>query len=286
MKKTLLSLIILISTYNYAQINIRGKVIDSETKTVLPYTAIGIQGTNIGTVSDKNGYFVLNFKNQLRSNDTLQFSFIGYKTNLIQIATLLNKENVVEMKPKENQLEEVVLMSKAPKEKIIGRNHIGTGTLWSNFYVRNEDQDDKLGRELGMKFSINGDYRLKYLNFYIGSNEYNSEKFRLNIYKLDNDIPSELLNNEDIIFEVRGVQSEWFKVDLTDYNLYLEKELGDFVATIQWLESNKKTPSSKFFSIPLAINPLDTKYFREKGMSEWTSSNHNLSFYFIVDSYK
>ena len=285
MKKTLLSLVILISTYNYAQPYFKGKVIDSETKSELPFANIGIKGTTIGTVSDKNGNFTLKLNGNISLNDTLQISFIGYKTNSLPLSTLTDSENVVELLPKEDQLSEVFISSKKPKEKTIGRNHIGTGTFWFNFYIRDEEQNDRLGTELGMKFNLNGDYRLKNLNFYIGSNEYNSVKFRLNIYKLDNNMPTELLNNENIIFEVRDVQSEWFKVDLTDYNIYLEKELGDFVATIQWLESEKKTSDSKFFSIPLGVNPLDTKYFREKGMSEWSSSNHNLSFYFVVDKY-
>jgi len=285
MKKTFLILTILISAINYAQSNIKGKVIDAETKSELPYANIGIQGTSIGTVSDKNGNFNLNLKKNLSSNDTLQFSFIGYKTNSIPISSLLNKENVVELIPQEDQLSEVFISSKKPKEKTIGRNHLGTGTFWFNFYIRDEEQNDRLGRELGMKFSLSGDYRLKNLNFYIGSNEYNSVKFRLNIYKLDNNIPTKLLNNKDIIFEVGDLQTEWFKFDLTDYNIYLEKELGDFAVTIQWLSSEKKNSDSKFFSIPLGINPLDTKYFREKGMSRWESSNHNLSFYLVVDKY-
>ena len=285
MKTPFLILIILISTYNYSQSNIRGKIIDVENKTVLPYANIGIQGTNIGTVSDKNGFFNLRLKKDQNLNDSLQFSFIGYKTNSIQIATLLNRENLVEMTSKADELSEVIISSKKPRQKIIGRNHIGTGTLWSNFYIAGEKQDDRLGKELGMKFNLRGDYRLKSLNFYVGPNEYNSVKFRVNIYKIDNNQPTELMNGEDIIFEIGDIQSEWFKVDLNEYDIYLKEEIGDFAVTIQWLESDQKTSDSKFFSIPSSINPLDTKYFREKGMSEWKSSNHNLSFYLVVDRY-
>lgn len=286
MNKIFLVLFFLISALNYAQSNIKGKVIDAATKSALPYANIGIQGTTIGTVSDRNGNFTLHLKKNLRPNDTLIFSFLGYKTNLIQISSLLNIENVVEMTPQADQLSEVVLPSKKPKEKIIGRNHIGTGTFWFNFYTADELQDDKLGTEAGMKFNLNGDYRLKSLNFYVGSNQYNSVKFRLNVYRLDNNEPTELLNREDIIFDVGNIQSDWFKVDLDNYNIYLKEELGSFAVTIQWLESKKKASDSKFFSIPLSINPLDTKFFREKGTSKWKSSNHNLSFYLEVDRYK
>ncbi|MBI6117894.1 carboxypeptidase-like regulatory domain-containing protein [Salegentibacter maritimus] len=285
MNKILSILFFSISAFTYSQSNIKGKIIDADTKSELPYANIGIQGTNIGTVSDKNGNFNLNLNKKLRSSDTLQFSFLGYKKKLIQISSLRNKENVVKMIPQSDKLTEVVIPSKKPKEKTIGRNHIGTGTLWFNFYTAGEVQNDKLGTEAGMKFNLNGDYRLKSLNFYVGSNQYNSVKFRLNVYRLDNNEPTELLNREDIIFDVGDIQSDWFKVDLDTYDIYLEEELGSFAVTIQWLESKKKTPDSKFFAIPLGINPLDTKYFREKGMSNWNSSNHNLSFYLEVDRY-
>lgn len=285
MKKYFLILIILISTYNYSQSNIKGKLIDGETDIALPYANIGIQGTNIGTVSDKNGHFNLRLKKNQSLNDSLKFSFIGYKTNSIQIASLVNKSNVIKMTPSADELSEVVISSKKPKQKIIGRNHIGTTTLWTNFYIAGEKQNDRLGKELGMKFNLRGDYRLKSLNFYVGSNQYNSVKFRLNVYKIDNNQPTELINNEDIIFEVGDIQTDWFKVDLNEYDIYLKEELGDFAVTIQWLESDKKKSDSKFFSIPTSLNPLDTKYFREKGMSKWNSSNHNLSFYLVVDRY-
>jgi hypothetical protein len=285
MTKIFLTLSLLSIYLGFAQTKISGKVIDAETKTELAFTNIGIAGTTIGTVSDIDGKFSLNLDKALRAKDTLQFSFIGYRTTSVLISQLKQTDNSIEMMPQAVQLAEVVLSSKKPKEKIIGRNHIGTGTLWSNFYIAGEKQDDKLGREMGMKFNLKGNYRLKNLNFYIGSNQYKSIKFRMNVYELEDNKPSKLLNKEDIIFDVGDIQSDWFRLDLNEYNMYLKKELSEFAVTIQWLESDKKSPDSKFFAIPFSMNPLDTKYFREKGMSEWKSSNHNLSFYLTVDSY-
>ena len=285
MKPVFLTVMVLFGLYVQAQTKITGKVIDAETQAALAFTNIGILGTTTGTVSDHNGNFSLSLNTKLSFKDTLQFSFIGYKTTSIVISRLKPSDNIIEMVPQADQLDQVVITGIKPKEKIIGRNHIGSGTLWSNFYIAGEEQDDRLGRELGMRFNLKGDYRLKTFSFYIGSNEYNSVKFRLNVYKIDENGPAELLNKEDVIFDVGDIQSDWFELNLEDYNIYIKEELSSFAVTIQWLESDKKSQDSKYFSIPLSINPLDTKYFREKGMSQWKSSNHNLSFYLTVDRY-
>ncbi|EMY82274.1 putative outer membrane protein [Psychroflexus gondwanensis ACAM 44] len=285
MKKTFLISFILISAFNYAQNSIQGKIIDAETKLELPYVNIGIPKTNIGTVSNKDGYFNLRLNKNVKPNDSLQFSFIGYESKLIKISSFSNSKVKIEMTPHIDQLSEVVLSSKKPKRKILGRNHKGTGTMWYNFYIAGEKQDDRLGKEVGMRFNLKGDYRVNSLNFYIGQNEYNSIKFRLNVYRIENNEPLELLNDKNIIFDVENIQSDWFKVDLRRYDIYLKEELGSFAVTIQWLESKKKTTQSKFFSIPGSINPLDTQYYREKGMSQWKSANRNLSFYLEVDRY-
>lgn len=268
-----------------AQTIIKGKVIDAETKTELPYTNIGILGTAIGTVSDGDGDFTLEINDTKYLKDRLMFSFLGYEDQFIPIVKLIDQNNTIELQPLADQLSEVTLTGKAPKEKTIGRNHTGTGTMWTNFYTAGETQNDRLGKEMGMKFNLRGNYRLKSLNFYIGDNEYNSVKFRLNVYQVEDNKPSVSLNKQDIIFDVGDVRSDWVSVDLDPYDIYLKEELESFAVTIQWLESDKKTPNSKFFSIPTGMSPLDRKFFREKGMADWKSSNQNLSFYLVVDKY-
>lgn len=286
MKKSLLILFICFNTISYAQSTIQGKVIDSETKSELPYVNIGIPGTKIGTVSNQTGNFKLyKVEGVSQLNDSLTFSYIGYKSEIIPISDFSEGNIQIEMTPEVSQLEEVVLGNKRPKRKSIGRDHKGTGTMWYNFYTAGEKQDDRLGKEMGMKFGLKGDYRVKSLNFYIGNNEYNSVKFRMNIYRVEDNIPVELINKENIVFEVGSINSDWYILNLDDYNIYLEKELGEIAVTIQWLESEKKTPKSKFFSIPAGINPLDTLFSREKGMAQWNSASRNLSFYLEVDQY-
>lgn len=285
MRKTLAILLIFTNVISYAQTNIQGKVIDAKTKLGLPYVNIGIPETFIGTISNKEGVFKLQLNKNVELNDSIRFSFIGYKPQMIPITSLSNHSIQIEMVPQINQLQKVVLSNEKPKNKIVGRSHTGTKTLWYNFYTAGEEQKDRLSKEVGMKFNLRGNYRLNSLNFYIGQNEYNSVKFRMNIYRLENNVPVELLNKNNIVFEVENINSKWFKVDLNSYNIYLKKELKAVAVSIQWLDSEKKKSESKFFSIPIAFSPFDTMYSREKGMARWKTDNVNMSFYLDVDSY-
>ncbi|MCK5169222.1 MAG: carboxypeptidase-like regulatory domain-containing protein, partial [Bacteroidales bacterium] len=63
-------------------INIRGKILDHESKINLSFAIISVKGKSIGTVSNEQGVFNLNISKSLFS-DTLLFSYIGYKNTYI-----------------------------------------------------------------------------------------------------------------------------------------------------------------------------------------------------------
>ena len=56
--------------------------------------------------------------------------------------------------------------------------------MHTNFYTYEEKGvDDRLSKEIGMKFKLQNDCKINDLNFNITSNEFSSLKFRLNIYE-------------------------------------------------------------------------------------------------------
>lgn len=61
---------------------ISGKVIDTHTEETLPGVNVLVKGTSTGTSTDANGEYELNVKS---SQDTLVFSFVGYRTREIPI---------------------------------------------------------------------------------------------------------------------------------------------------------------------------------------------------------
>lgn len=261
---------------------IKGEVRHFEDNEPLTYVNIGIANKTVGTVSNKNGLFYLSLNEKVKQNDTVVFSFIGYRTEKYLISELNDKNNIILLQPENTELDEVVVSSKKIKlkSKKIGRTSKGLGLTHMNFYsYYEEDVDDRLSKERGMKLKIRRNCHIKDLNFKITSNDFTSLKFRVNFYKIEDGLPTELLIEKNIVFEVKDNFLGWFEVDLEPYEIYLKEDIEDVAVTIQWLESVKKDEKSKYFSISTAASPLNTAYFREKAMDTWTTGGQSLSFY-------
>ena len=96
----LIPLILLFVLNSNAQNNnngiIKGEIIDQNTKQALPFVNIVVAGTNIGSVSDTSGLFVL--KDIQAGIYQLKVSFVGYQTKVVNdIQVVPNKSAYVEI---------------------------------------------------------------------------------------------------------------------------------------------------------------------------------------------
>lgn len=281
MKYTSTLVFIFLSFGFYAQENlISGEIKDSQTNSSLEYVNIGIVNKNAGTVSNEKGIFKLKLNEKVNPNDTIVFSHIGFETKKIVVNQLKSKQNEIKMTPFENSLKEVVVTFKKPKEKQFGRSSKGLGLMHFNFFTAlDKTVDDYLSRERGMEFAIKKDCKVTDFNFNITSNEFKLVKFRLNFYKVENGLPSKILIEKDIIFEVKDNKLGLFTLDLKPYNIYLDKEMGDIAVTIQWIESVKSHEKSKYFSISTAMSATENSFYRERNMANWSKTGQSLTFY-------
>ena len=273
--------ILLMFNFTYSQQKtLEGKIVDKESGEPLIYVNIGIPEQHTGTVSNRSGDYEIKLPLNILETDTVVFSFVGYKTIRRPIANLQKKDQKIQMEVEENQLNEVVLETKKLKHKKLGRTNKGLGLMHWNFYsAKEKDVDDRLSKELGMNFKLHKNCRLEKFNFAITTNEFKSLKFRINIYSLTNDQPDSLLISQNIIFELSNEITGWQTIDLSPYNLYLEEHIGEFLLTIQWVESKKENEKSKYFAIPASKSPFHKIYFRDKAMDKWISQTGSLSMY-------
>ncbi len=283
MKLTLVLFIFLsIGNFGYSQDKmITGKALNYENNEPLAYVNIGIADKTVGTVSNKNGVFKLYLNDKVTSKDTVIFSFIGFKTQRFLVSELYESKTIL-LYPENTRLDEVVLSSMKVKLKLkkIGRTSKGLGLTHSNFYTYYEkDVDDRLSKEKGMKFNMRRNCHIQDLNFNITGNDFKSLKFRVNFYKIQDGLPTDLIVQENIICEIKDKYLGWFKVDLEPYKIRFSEAVGEIAVTIQWIESVKENEKSKFFSISTASSPTHTMYYREKAMDSWTKTGQNLSFY-------
>jgi hypothetical protein len=282
--KSLLTIFMLLALCNsncYSQEKvITGEIKDFENKTLLQYVNIGIENKGVGTVSNSNGIFSLKLNEKIKENDTITFSHIGYKTKKIVLTELTQSNNSIELQPETNNLNEIVVKFVKPKPKKFGRSSKGLGLMHCNFYSYYEKNvDDRLSKEIGMKFKLKKDCKINDLNFNVTSNEFKSLKFRLNFYKIENSLPSKIIVEKDIIFEIKDGFLGWYNLDLKLFEIYLDKEMEDIAVTIQWIESVKMNEKSKYFSISTAMSTTETSFFREKAMDNWKKNGQSLSFY-------
>ena len=96
-------------TLSYSQKTFSGIIQDAQTKEPLPFTNIRIVNKTFGTVSNSEGYFVLNLE-ETALYDTIEFSYLGYK-NLKLIASELTGLPIIFMSPAPVFLGEVLVGS-------------------------------------------------------------------------------------------------------------------------------------------------------------------------------
>ncbi|MFN6038213.1 MAG: carboxypeptidase-like regulatory domain-containing protein, partial [Bacteroidota bacterium] len=97
-----------ISDYKSQNCVIKGKVVDVDSREVLPFTNIGVQGTNIGVTADVDGNYILDKLSPGVYN--IVVSFTGYETQTIpEVSVTTSKPTVlnIELKTSSVNLNEV-----------------------------------------------------------------------------------------------------------------------------------------------------------------------------------
>ena len=82
-----------------------GKIVDDSLEYAIPSVHLWNESTRMGTISNDSGEFTLN----VRSQDTVVFSAIGYLSYVTVVSSSLNQKVVVRLKPKKYEIGEVVV---------------------------------------------------------------------------------------------------------------------------------------------------------------------------------
>ncbi|WP_169513405.1 TonB-dependent receptor [Flexithrix dorotheae] len=93
------------------QLKISGTVTSAEDGELLPGVSILVKGTSLGTTTNFDGKFVL----EVPENSILQFSYIGFETQEVQLGN--QTQLIVALNPDMEQLEEVVVIGYGTQKK-------------------------------------------------------------------------------------------------------------------------------------------------------------------------
>lgn len=279
-KYCLLTILLLLQNVAlHAQKSLKGSIIDSKTNQGIPYASIGVVGKNIGTIADENGDFVLRLnKNSVSEKNPAIISSIGYESVSFRISKI---KNTILLNPEKIQLKDTIVKSNDFEQKSIGRTvEKGIGSI-SFHNKKDKNIDDKLGREIGAILNLKGRNYLKKINFFIGQNQFDKVKFRLNIYNVKNNYPKDLIINDEILIELSQNQKGWIEIDVSKYDLRFEDRVA---VALQWIEGIEIDRESKSVTIP-AIFPAFPRngLIRAKSQDFWTLMNAIPSIYANVD---
>jgi hypothetical protein len=221
-----------------------GVVVDNENDKPLPYVNIGLLNREIGTVTDTNGKFTLNLKEEF-ANDTIRISSIGYRPVEILAKNLMLKIQPLSIKLEEqvSELNEVVVTAKAFKKKTLG-NKTESKFLSTGFSY------DQLGAEMGVKINTRKNPTfVDSFNFNISYNRLSAKSiFRVNFYSVENNKPQDNILTNNILVPIEPNQVGKITVDLKPYDIVLN---DDVIITLEWVDTDGENNKGEaiFFSL-------------------------------------
>ena len=151
MKNFIVLFFVFFINYTFPQMII-GKVVD-EKKHPLIGVNVYFDGTTIGTITDINGNFTLNYRSKL--NSILVVSYLGYRSEYLSNVTP-SKELIVTLAPLINVLAEVKVQqggfTRKQKIQLFREQFLGNTTFGKKTIIKNEDdlyfEYDKRSRSL------------------------------------------------------------------------------------------------------------------------------------------
>jgi hypothetical protein len=271
-------LIVLLTFYltkSFGQ-TISGRVVDESTGEALEYVNIRVVSRNIGTVSLRNGEFILNIPN-VSKKDTVRFTYIGYKTvsHLVDFFYPTTQQ-IIKLRPEPHILDEVIVVAKS-ETQILGNPKVGRRyTGWGDF-------KSLRGRIRGLLIEgAECPVKVKSVSFRINHNEWDSVAFRINMFEVEGNMPRKSLLKENL-FVTTDKKHKWVKVDLNNMNLAI---CNRTVVTVEWVDAWGKTGEySNLLTLSLGKNS-GFLFSQESGEELGTLSQEKFPPAIILEVYK
>lgn len=118
----------------------KGEVLDSQTRAPLVFATVALEESNISTVTNTEGEFLLKIPKETSSGNVL-VSFLGYKSRLIPLSQMKANKNRIMLDVSVTQLAEVNISIPKSAEKLVretlsrkGENYFDNPTFMTAFY--------------------------------------------------------------------------------------------------------------------------------------------------------
>ncbi|NJK96178.1 MAG: carboxypeptidase-like regulatory domain-containing protein [Bacteroidales bacterium] len=158
-------------------VSVKGKIVDVVTKKPIPYSNVYLANSNIGTISNSEGEFILKVP-VAKTNIPIRISYMGYKSQDLTIEQIQLKNNLIELTTEVVTLKELVIRSNDPHNLIRSAIHnipsnYGTSPYICTAFYRESVMQNK--QYVGLAEAVLNIYKSRY------SNEFEAD--RVKVYK-------------------------------------------------------------------------------------------------------
>ncbi|RDY58286.1 carboxypeptidase-like regulatory domain-containing protein [Flagellimonas nanhaiensis] len=203
----------------------RGEVIDESSKKPLVFATLSVEGTNISTITNTEGDFLLKVPQNI-SDGTVLVSFLGYKSKTIALSQLKPDKNKISLVVSVTQLSEVDI--NAPKDATAlvretlarkGDNYFDDPTLMTAFY---RETIKKRRKNVSLSEAVVNIYKSPYGSF---------RKDAVELYKARKSTDYSKLDT--VALKLQGGPFNTLYVDIMKYPEYIftEGSLADYKFT-------------------------------------------------------
>ena len=225
--------------FSFSQI-ISGTLLSSEDNSPIRFAKIGVENLQVGSLTDDNGNFSIDLTG-IDKNSQSKIEVAGFETYLNKVSTLeLTNPIKISLNPRVISIEEVSILGKNYVDQNLGSNskmkrpHILFISRSSDYAKKNfnKEQLEKM-QNPEVAIQIDNKKRSKLLRIKMNFAKFelnNSLRSRFTIYSEKNGIPNEIINSEDIIFEIskQNIKNGVFTLDVSDKNIWINDRI--FVA--------------------------------------------------------
>ncbi|RIA08927.1 carboxypeptidase-like protein [Flavobacteriaceae bacterium MAR_2010_72] len=145
----------------------KGIVIDSESKKPLEAVMLNIKNTNIATVTNVDGQFVLKVTEATKERKVV-FSILGYQTKEVDLSDLIDQDTEIALKPSLTELSQVNVTNFKNAEALVrkvfenkSKNNLDKPVLMTAFY---RETIKKRNRDVSLTEAVVNLYKQPYTN--------------------------------------------------------------------------------------------------------------------------
>lgn len=213
-----LSLLLLFPLIGKSQ-TLKGTVEDRKTSEPLTYVHIGVEGKNVGVISNDKGEFSLDLS-KIAADEAIQFSIIGYETALLKKPSNTKEKLVVKLEPIGYDIQTVEITGEKNESRKLGRYEITKTTTGQSGL-----KDFGFGGEWGTKIIYTGKpYYLKDINFHTRFNTVDSVLYRMNVYSINEELPGDSKLQQEV-FTTCYKKDKWISANILDQGLLIEEDI-------------------------------------------------------------